>query len=399
MRFIYLDCSLIRTAGHHYNFCKRIIGMAEEANIPVKILANSSLETDLIEELNAVPYFRYHAYWTASKLGSMRSALTAMETVRQATLEELMGISGIRSDDIIYVNSVLPAQLLALNQWAQSMGPDAPTIIAEVFFKTSVTFNEQTYTEHSNDIMDNLWLYIGDILPKPEQLNFNLISFDPKVSDIYSRILRQPVFTLTNPLSILSPPQNRTGKKIITVGLGGHQRYQKGYHHMVGILCNFLQETGWDNVRFRLHHSFPDEMHDVQQALRELTQLDQRIELVEGPLTVDEWNAFIDSLDIVLCPYEPIAYKGSWSGLVREALSCGSPVIVPRDSVSADFLSKKHVLFEDFAEWTVSDIFEALKKIVNDYDRYASSTYKAAKLLYENEHEANIVKEIIEKFI
>ncbi|MBO1323972.1 hypothetical protein K2X14_02235 [Acetobacter sp. TBRC 12305] len=398
MRFIYLDCSLKELSGHHYNFCKRIIGMAEEAGLPVTVLANNSLPADLADEMkvNIVPYFRFSAYSVLRE--TVRDSLRATETVRRRMLEELRGISGIGQDDIVYVNSVLPSQLLAVTEWVSEMGEKAPTIVAEVFYKTYIDFNESTYEENGRDFSDQVWLYVGDILPSPENMNFRLISFNSRVSNIYSRILHQPVFTLTDPLRVLAAPKNRAGKKKITIGLGGHQRHAKGYHHLEGIIHSFLRERDWDHVCFRIHNSRPDQAQDIQRSLHQLAAADNRIEILEGSCSGEEWNAFIDSLDIVLCPYEPGAYKGSWSGLACEGFSSGAPVVVPNSSASAEFLLNYNASFEGFDDWTVPSIFEALKKVVDHYDEYASRNYEAASAFYENEKGANIVKEIIEKF-
>lgn len=395
MRLIYIDSGLNRRAGHHYNICKSIIAMSEDYGIPIKILAHADIPADMVAELGAVPYFRYFTYWGTHPL---RESLQKLRTIENAMYEDLSRISGLKSDDIVFVNSVMQPQLMAVARWASEMGPDAPTIIAEVFNKTDINFNENTYQEDYNQISDLFWLHVGDMLPPPEKLGLFLIAFNKSVSDIYSRILKQPVCPINNPLENQITPTNRSGKKIITVGLGGHQRLDKGYHHMVGILSSIMSEPGWENIRFHIHNSVPQEAAEIQNLLHRLANYDSRITLFETPLNGPQWEEFLDSLDLMICPYEPNAYKKMWSGLAVEAFCRGIPTILPNGSINSQFLIEKDADVPGFDNWTAQDIYVAIQKAVNNYDYYAARTYKAACIVSEEKKGHNFLHEIIEKF-
>src|SRR5436309_149594 len=113
MRFFYADPGLRGNNGHHATFCRAIIAELRARGITTEVYAHRDVEAELRDELNALPYFKAYTYWEDDG-DPICGWLTAFEICSLGTAEDLLLLSKLTRDDILYISSARPAQLMAV---------------------------------------------------------------------------------------------------------------------------------------------------------------------------------------------------------------------------------------------------------------------------------------------
>jgi hypothetical protein len=133
-----------------------------------------------------------------------------------------------------------------------------------------------------------------------------------------------------------------------------------------------------DEINILVHTSDPNWMPEEQNALRELASLDDRLVLEERIADGNIWPAIINSIDLMLCPYDPIRYHSSPSAVAFEAVANGIPLVGPKGS-SLDRLIRSYgscgVTFEDFTSESIAD---ATGRVIDHFDAFAGMAEHAA---------------------
>jgi len=75
-----------------------------------------TFEAELRDELNALPYFKAYTYWEDDG-DPLCGWLTAFDICSLGTAEDLLLLSKLTRDDILYISSARPAQLMAVGKW------------------------------------------------------------------------------------------------------------------------------------------------------------------------------------------------------------------------------------------------------------------------------------------
>src|SRR5690348_5136588 len=130
MRFHYLDPGLRDDLGHHANVCRLICGEFRRRGIETSIHTHAELRPQLAAELGARGHFRYYSYFHFSS-DPVCGWLIAFHDGVTATRQDLAKLT-VGKDDIVYLNTAQPVQLMSLIQWLTHLGPDRrPTTIVE----------------------------------------------------------------------------------------------------------------------------------------------------------------------------------------------------------------------------------------------------------------------------
>lgn len=137
------------------------------------------------------------------------------------------------------------------------------------------------------------------------------------------------------PLPVVVPdyvPRPRNG--IPKVVFSGGARLEKGYACLPDAVAAVA-----GRAHFIIHSGRIGADADplVQKAHRTLRQLaGPAMMLIEHPLDPREYFALLASADLMLLPYDPVAYGPRSSGILAEALALGAPAIVPDGCWMAD---------------------------------------------------------------
>jgi hypothetical protein len=384
MRFIYLDTGLRSTIGHHGERCRLIRAELRRRGIDPTILGYQDVAVELQQELGVQPFFRWWSYFHMYHAQDLDAGwLRDFEIGCRVTLEDLQQITPVASDDIVYCSSAYPVQFMALMQWMATFSRETrPRVFVEFVGEPGVKLASPGSTSLQFNLVDPrqdprgvLYRFVGTSISQAGFPNVCPITFNRTYSEIYQAITGWTFTTLPFPHSAVLPIRNRSGKRPIQVATIGHQRVDKGYNFVPGIVQQLLDVP---DVEFLVHNSTPEEMPGPQNALREIARNHPRVKLDERPAHVAEWAQVLDRADLVICPYDPLRYATSWSGIVVECIANGIPCVVPSNTIMAAMCRDFGGMAAEFRDWSVADIVAGIRLALANFDDLADRANAAA---------------------
>jgi hypothetical protein len=400
MRVFYTDTGLSQDLGHHANACRLMAAEWRSRGCEVTVAASGNITAPLRAELGAHPHFRVHTYWQGDG-DPFCGWLLAFFQAAGRTQEDLAALGPFSPEDLLYVNSIQPGQLMALAGFVQNMpAASRPRIVAELGTAPGLDFTWRDGMLQFNakdpryDAKGVLYRFAATHLAATQGADDPVLTtFHPTCSAIYSQLLLRHVHTLPLPHQAVRAAGPRPSGERVTIGVLGHQRADKGYHLVPEIAAALLNAR--PGLQLLLHNGAPDYMHMVQDVVRELAAREPRITVDERVADGVIWDSLLDSCDIVLCPYHAPSYTGAYSAIVGEAISRGIPLIVPGVST----LSRTVVEFGSpgatFPGHDVPSIVEATLRVVDDLPAYTARAEMAARRWHNEMGAARTVDAIL----
>ena len=210
--------------------------------------------------------------------------------------------------------------------------------------------------------------------------SWNLIPFKVLGNPVPQEFLKMPA-----PFSHIGKP--------LTIVFPGQARIEKGYLRLPRIVAALQARKDLSRpVRFVLQSNFRKsdkvdrppwrdrDRYEARESLRAFPE--EFVQLVEQPLSNEEYYASIADADIVLLPYDVDIYGVRPSMIALEATLLGKPVVVTSGTTLADFV-------EPGTGETASTDFEfaeGLARIINAYDTYRTKVEaRAATIRHESD--------------
>jgi hypothetical protein len=403
VRFIYLDTGLRSTIGHHGERCRLLRAELRRRGIDPTILGYQEVAVELRQELGVQPFFRWwsyaHIYHTQDlDVGWLRD----FEIGWRVTLEDLKRITSVASDDIVYFSSVYPVQFMALLQWMGSLSREVrPRVFVEFVGEPGVKASSASATTLQFKLVDPrqdprgvLYRYVGSSISQASFPNVCPFTFNRTYSEIYQAITSWTFTTLPFPHSAVLPIRSRSGERPIQVATIGHQRVDKGFDFIPDIVLQLLDVP---DVEFMVHNSTPEEMPGPQNALREIARNHPRVTLDERPALVAEWAKILDRADLVICPYDPLRYATSWSGIVAECIANGIPCVVPSNTIMAAMCRDYGGMAAEFGDWSVAGIVAGIRLALAHFDELAVRANAAAHQWPIQQGTTNLVDRLLNR--
>jgi hypothetical protein len=337
MRVFYADTGLSQDLGHHANACRLMTAAWRNRGFEVSVAASAIIAPDLSDELGAAAHFRVHTYWTGDD-DPFCGWLSGFFHAARCTQEDLDALGPYEADDLLYVNSIQPAQLMALADFMRLPGT-RPRIVAELGTGPGLDFEWRDELLHFRprdpryDPKATLYRFAARRLAERSGIDPILVTFHPTCSAVYGQLLRRDVQTLPVPHKADSIVERDAEGGPLTIGILGHQRADKGYHLVPEIALAVLAAR--PDLRLLLHNGAPDYMRDTQAAVRMLAARDARIIVDERVADHSLWQALLTQCDLILCPYHHASYIAAYSAVVGEALALGVPLVVPAGTTLA----------------------------------------------------------------
>lgn len=384
MTFFYLDSGLANEVGHHANSCRLITREMRKRGLNIEVYGHVDMEASLRDELDATPYFRWHTY-RESVNETAWGRLDAFRLGARHTLDDLRALSPfMKRGDIVYFNSVRPAQLMALAHWIGTLDIRLmPTIVVEFgsdcgLQKAEMSSHDWMLPDLRQDLRPLLYRMAADALREVWPRRLHLLVFDEWVAHSYSVLLELEVKHTAAPRQATTDCRDRRGLKEITVGILGEQRPAKGYE-LVPELIRRVLEARPEGIKFLVHNALPQGMPQVQQTMRAMAQEDGRIELDEEPGTPARWNALLARSDVILCPYFPAVYQTSYSAIAVEAVANAIPAVVPAGTTLSHTLTPFGCA-TTFGEFTPASIAQAVVEAADRMDELATRATQASRM-------------------
>ncbi len=380
MRFFYLDPGLMTELGHHAVSCRTISEELSRRAIYTRVFACREVTRKIQRELGAKPHFRCWTYGVFDN-DPVSGVLNNFELTWTKTREDLDRLGAMSRQDIVFVNSVLPAQFMALVRWAGALSPHRrPNVVVE-FGLPLPSVEQRTAAERTSDFSAQFtrMLYRHVMLHFTAELarRFHLATFDTTCSEAYEQLLGTPVVTIPLPREAVTDRRDRSSAEPITVALIGHQRPDKGY----GLLPDFLPRLlcARPNVRVLVHNGDVKEMPRVQDALQRLARREPRIILDECVADAQRWSELLEQADLIVCPYDPSHFAAGYSSVVAEAIANAIPVIVPADTSMATLLKRYGLPGTLIMAFNAEATLDAVLSAVDDFPRLARLASEAAQ--------------------
>jgi len=397
MRVIYLDSALSSNIGHYGTSCREISSELARRNIPYVIYAHQAVIPELQAELHAVPHFRWHTHHENTG-DPIAGNLLAFHHGSTQMFEDLTRLTAeVGPEDLVYCNSIRPAQLKALAHWAGGFGPGRSPVIAAELGSASGLVRRDTQsweTDSSLGLTPTFYRLAAEWLRPLNASRFVLTTFDRRAAESYSALLNYQVKQTSAPRKATTSKRNRSGTRTPVVSVLGEQRPAKGYD----LIPNIIRATlgAKPNTRFLIHNALPEVMLRPQNELRAMALADPRIELderVAGPML---WNELLEKSDLVLCPYHPPTYRSSYSAVALEALSNAIPVVVPADTSLSDIFWDLGIAGEVFHKFEAGDIAQALTITLESFDHFAAMANRAAAQWQSEQGPRRLVNDLLD---
>lgn len=385
MRVIYLDPGLENNRGHHANYCRAIKRELDHRAVTTLVFAGQAVSPELRGELGAVPLFRTSPYW-ATDGDPFAGALNAFDASSRSTAQDLGRLSGIEAGDLVYLTGAQPAPFMALVRWFTSLSDDRkPHVVMEFGTDPGVDLvpgaqpNELAIgtRDYRIDPRPMFYRFAAKHLSQADLARFHMVTCDSFSSQIYAHVLGKPVGVLPLPQFTRDTVTSRVGRRPITVAVIGHQRREKGFHLMPMVARLLLAHEA--DIRLLVHNGAPKEMPKVQQELRTVAEVDDRMILNEETVDEQKWDALLAASDLMLCPYDQVRYSTSSSGVVAEALANAIPLIVPARTSLEMLLQRFGHPGVTFKDWTPQSIADATRAAIANFDEIAGRAVAASK--------------------
>ncbi len=349
----------------------------------VMVAAASVVTPSLQAELGAKPHFRVHTYWTGDG-DPFCGWLTAFFHSAGRMQEDVQSLGPFTPDDLLYVNSIQPAQLMALASFVQTVPGNArPRIVAELGTAPGLDFEwcNDVLQFHAKDPRHDakgvLYRFAATHLAGAASCDPMLVTFHPTCSAIYAHLLGRRVHTLPVPHQACGRASPPPARDKVTVGVLGHQRADKGYQLVPDIAALLLKAR--PDLHILIHNGAPGYMQEVQAVVRALAAEETRITVDERVADFDLWDALLLSCDVILCPYHPPSYTGAYSAIVGEAIARGLPLVVPAASTLARTVAEFGSPGAVFSGFEAEPIAAATLQVLTQLPAFLSRAHAASR--------------------
>jgi glycosyltransferase involved in cell wall biosynthesis len=400
MRLIYADPGLRDNLGHHANSCRVIRHELSTRGVEVVVLALAGIIPALAEELGAVPFFRAYTYGQTDG-DPICGWLNTFDNSWRATVEDLNRMQGIRADDIVYLNSAQPAQLMALVNWAMALPMERrPQIVLEFGTDPGIDIAGEpgrfqlSLRDYRRDPRAMFYRFAAGKLGYEDLPRFHMVTFDQGASEVFAKLLNRPVGVLPLPQFAHLSVASRVGHRPVTVAALGHQRPDKGFHAMPEVARLLLDQE--PDVQILLHNGAPGLMAETQAELRTIAAGNPRLVLDERVADSALWQQLLARSDLIVCPYEPARFVASYSAVATEAVANAIPLVVPARTSLSRLLETYGNPGTCFATAQPAAIVAAIRNALADFDAIAARAMTASEKWNATMGVANMVTALLE---
>ncbi len=391
MHLFYVDPGLISHTGHHASCCRAFLAETRRRGIGTTVLANNAVESGLRSELGALPLFQASPYYIDAG-DPLSGWLEAFLRGSQLTAADFSRLSRFSKEDVFYVTGCAPAQLMGIVDWVARFAPGtAPSVVIDLIYQSGMVLKgtgaAQSWepADPREDPRAILYRLIGRNLQDRALPSLHFVTEHPALPQVYSALLSKPVaFSAALPYALPQRVTPRGGRKPITLGVVGHQRPDKGYLLMPELFAALLKTE--KDIRIVAHNSgAPDlRLPAVEEALTALAAADPRLTLDGRALDAGDYLTLLESIDLMLCPYDPVLYRTNLSGVTLECIANAIPVVVPGGTVLETHTRTFGDMSTAFAEFAAPSIVAAARAAIARFDQLTRGAKAASDIFAQH---------------
>lgn len=348
-RALILDPGLIAPGGHHLDYDLRIAGELKARGIDAHLYAHADVQPAVLERLRPVvpvtPLFRASPYTATVPVPAGGGPRARHAADARATAEDLAGLPAAAGATHWIWPSLYAAQL-------EACARHAPAAAIAACIHVEPDFRDPAGTDRWREAFAaacpiGARVQVGVMVPTLQA------AYGPLAGDV-------PIGLL--PIGHDGFPPAAPRSRLRRIGFFGLQRGGKGAA-IVPSLAAALAGAGYEVV---VHDSGGH--LDAGPRIPGVTRLDY----------VPDLPAAIARCDLVVAPYDPVAYRTKGSGIAWEAVASGVPVVVPAGTAPGSWIASlgAGVLFREYSAGAVLD---AVRLAADGYAGIAAAAFAAAR--------------------
>ncbi|MGH6848737.1 MAG: glycosyltransferase [Methylocella sp.] len=377
MELILIDSGLLNKAGHSYTLAKTVSEVLARRKLRYRIFGLSGLDTSIAAEIGAIPHFSRSLYdgvdlsWGEKKLrsiaafrrgapagGSIRSEPRTWTALNEAFERDLraLPLDVWQPDNLIVVGAISQNQILGLVRFLRAMPSDrAPRIVCNLMFPPSFVPWGAVST-HGEKFYREAFARAAPLIGR--SLFFTVEN--EAMRTLYLKDFGIPTRILPLPLGASGPQRTMEGR--VRLGFVGVSKCYKGFHLLPrtialcqrdGLDAEFIvqiQNSGWEQRTI-----------EAERALRAL----KAVRFVEGVLTSEEYDTWTSQIDVMLLPYDPVAFGAArGSGIFTESVAAGRPVVASRGTFAGTSVENNEAEGEAFAPHSSEALAAAIARLM-----------------------------------
>ncbi len=185
-----------------------------------------------------------------------------------------------------------------------------------------------------------------------------------------------------------------TGDGTVRLGFFGTSKCDKGFH-LLPRAIELCQRQRLDaEFVVQIHHSgWEQRTIEAERALRAL----KGVRFVEGVLTGAEYAARTSQIDVMLLPYDPVAFGAArGSGIFTELVAAGRPVVASRGTFAGASVEKNEAEGEVFSPYTSEELAAAIMRLIPRFPACKARAAERAKA-FAQRHNADVYVDVLLK--
>ena len=349
------------------------------------IIAHRRYAGSGIDGVRILPHFSASTYATMHKdpvTGAMDD-WRAFDDLLQSELA-LLPRPEFRPADAVLVPTATENHLAGYIGWMKTFDPlEAPLFLLHLMFPSGITV-DAAGCEVVEDPLRALFYRLADRAAQEEGPPVHLFASGGQHATEFSALFRRPV--AAHPLPIRPEPGPAAdGRPKRALLFAGDARVDKG----VGLLPALVPllaaaHPAWSLVAHVNGNTAWGEARAAVEALQALPATVPGLDLSGGRLSADDYLALARGVGIALFPYDPVLYRRKSSGVLWEAISLGTPVVVPAGTWlenEARYWGAGHVAYAEHSAAGIAAAFAAALPRIDELgaaSAAAAARYRAA---------------------
>ncbi len=358
MQLFIIDNALTDKVGHHFNEALGFLKEAGRQGLKTHFYVHEKATDEIVTALDARPVFPFKPYAnvsaepTAGPLEDFFSISRGFAEACAALVED-----GVTPDDIVCVPTAFQHELLGCAQWLTAFPrKETPFVFMNFLFENYVSGNPPKF-----NIRAALYRYATKALRQAtidEKLFF--ITANPRFAERLEKVTLKSVTEYPVPMYYDLPGMSgkvpgaamRDGR--VQVSILGHSRTEKGWS-LIPDIVRLCRET-IPRAAFFIQVS-PEGMKKQWGSDFDFLHAMDDVELFLGPSDEAQHRHHLRQSDILLLPYDGLAFQQRTSGVFAESVAFGKVAVVPRGTWMAEQIQAGRgvgTLFEDHSAGSIA---------------------------------------------
>jgi glycosyltransferase involved in cell wall biosynthesis len=352
-----IDPGLAGVGGHYFSMN---LAIAKKINqIGIKVITYGKIGSVISEEvLNFRQVFRFDVFQEIPVQSTNSYVVENFFGLNKLFFEDLVTINqnDISSDDLIYFQGLTQNQINAVTDWMLSIPENKrpPVIITLRFLNSRMLHNlnrgfaPQIEYLYQQSLQRLLQAHKKTKLVADTEM---LCHCFRSISGLEVTLVPSPLGGFENLQSIANDKEFDQKIKILYIGNISPYR---GFELLPSIADKIL--TAKEKTNFVVQINADPSSEQAQLMRPVVEKFSERVKIIYGALSMDDYLSTINSVDIVLLPYHPAYYSFGGSGVFTEAAAMGKVVVATAGTI-IDGQAKEYDLPVCFAENYTQDSF------------------------------------------